>query len=132
MDELIKVFQHLNKLLQLLLGLLIVLIKKIINQFIIKFYRSNNINGKGVFWSNDSADLTHRITSTTELNYTKILNGVLTKSIRIIGWCETDSNFNARFNCTKRSYIYIFPRANINLNVLIIKFFFILKIFNIF
>lgn len=48
-----------------------------------------------------------------------MLNGVLPKSIRVLAWCGTDRDFNARFNCTQRVYTYIFPRANIDFMVIL-------------
>jgi tRNA pseudouridine38/39 synthase len=53
----------------------------------------------------------------TELDYPKILNGVLPSSIRILGWCPVSSQFSARFSCSKRTYRYYFPhRSNLDLS----------------
>lgn len=54
----------------------------------------------------------------TELEYPKILNGVLPSSIRILGWCPVSSQFSARlrFSCSNRTYRYYFPhRSNLDL-----------------
>ena len=53
----------------------------------------------------------------TELDYPKILNGVLPSSIRILGWCPVSSQFSARFSCSNRTYRYYFPhRSNLDLD----------------
>jgi tRNA pseudouridine38/39 synthase len=53
----------------------------------------------------------------TELDYPKILNGVLPSSIRILGWCPVSSQFSARFSCSNRTYRYYFPhRTNLDLS----------------
>ncbi|CAD5220064.1 unnamed protein product [Bursaphelenchus okinawaensis] len=76
--------------------------------------RSTDVNGKHVFWSEDS-DQSKRIKSTSEIDYVKILNAVLPYSIRILGWAPCDRDFNARFNCTERVYNYIFPKNNFDI-----------------
>ena len=57
--------------------------------------------------------LTERIM--TEHDYTRILNGLLPSSIRILGWCPVSTKFNARFSTTNRTYRYFFVRRNMNL-----------------
>lgn len=53
----------------------------------------------------------------TELDYPKILNGVLPSSIRILGWCPVSPQFSARFSCSNRTYRYYFPhRSNLDLD----------------
>jgi tRNA pseudouridine38/39 synthase len=53
----------------------------------------------------------------SELDYPKILNGVLPSSIRILGWCPVSSQFSARFSCSNRTYRYYFPhRTNLDLS----------------
>ncbi|CAI5443417.1 unnamed protein product [Caenorhabditis angaria] len=46
-----------------------------------------------------------------ELNYIKMLNGVLPKTIRVFRWAPVGKDFNARFQCTRRSYKYAYPKA---------------------
>ncbi|KAI7729810.1 hypothetical protein M8C21_003806 [Ambrosia artemisiifolia] len=53
-----------------------------------------------------------------ELDYVKILNGVLPDDIRVIGWCPAPVNFSARFSCLSREYIYFFWRENLNILVM--------------
>ncbi|XP_076940994.1 uncharacterized protein LOC143610386 [Bidens hawaiensis] len=50
-----------------------------------------------------------------ELDYVKILNGVLPDDIRVIGWCYVPFNFSARFSCLSREYRYFFWRENLNI-----------------
>ncbi|KAI3820029.1 hypothetical protein L1987_13885 [Smallanthus sonchifolius] len=50
-----------------------------------------------------------------ELDYVRILNGVLPDDIRVIGWCHAPVNFSARFSCLSREYRYFFWRENLNI-----------------
>lgn len=52
-----------------------------------------------------------------ELPYCKILNGLLPSTIRVTAWSPVPANFSARFNCTKRTYKYWFPRGDLNIEV---------------
>ena len=45
-----------------------------------------------------------------EINYVKLLNGVLPEEIRAISWCPVDETFSSRFDCDSRSYRYYFPK----------------------
>lgn len=56
-----------------------------------------------------------------ELDYCGMLNRLLPPDIRVTGWCPIQPSISARFNCTKRLYKYFFPKANLDLNVIIIK-----------
>uniref|UniRef100_A0A1I7S3X8 tRNA pseudouridine synthase n=1 Tax=Bursaphelenchus xylophilus TaxID=6326 RepID=A0A1I7S3X8_BURXY len=71
--------------------------------------RSTDINGEGLYWKEESARMP-RIVSTKELDYVKILNAVLPASIRVLAWSPCLMDFNARFNCSKRYYTYVFPK----------------------
>ena len=51
------------------------------------------------------------------LNYTKMLNRVLPKEIRVIAWCPVNQNFSARFECIQRTYVYFFPKSNLDIDV---------------
>ena len=51
-------------------------------------------------------------TRTEEMDYLQILNGILPKEIRITDMAYVPVDFNARFNCTSRSYRYFFHRFN--------------------
>lgn len=44
-----------------------------------------------------------------------MLNGVLPKSIRVFAWAPVAPNFNARFDCNRRTYKYSFPKAGLDL-----------------
>uniref|UniRef100_A0A915EJL0 Pseudouridine synthase I TruA alpha/beta domain-containing protein n=1 Tax=Ditylenchus dipsaci TaxID=166011 RepID=A0A915EJL0_9BILA len=57
--------------------------------------RSTDTSADGVFWSMDSDPAT-RVHSSIEIPYVKLLNGNLPKSIRILAWCPTHRDFNAR------------------------------------
>ncbi|XP_024972274.1 tRNA pseudouridine(38/39) synthase [Cynara cardunculus var. scolymus] len=50
-----------------------------------------------------------------ELDYVRILNGVLPDDIRVIGWSPAPVNFSARFSCLSREYIYFFWREHLNI-----------------
>lgn len=50
-----------------------------------------------------------------EINYANILNKVLPKEIRVLGWAPVASNFSARYDCISRTYKYYFPRADLDL-----------------
>jgi tRNA pseudouridine38/39 synthase len=78
--------------------------------------RSTDITGDGVFWPDGSAEENLRIKSTNELRYDNILNNELPDTIRVIAWAPADINFIARFDCVSRSYVYIFPRARLNID----------------
>ncbi|EGD75420.1 hypothetical protein PTSG_06496 [Salpingoeca rosetta] len=49
-----------------------------------------------------------------ELDYTKILNGLLPPEIRVVDWGAVDTDFSARFSCNARHYKYFFHRANMD------------------
>lgn len=53
-----------------------------------------------------------------EIDYVRVLNGVLPKDIRIVGWCPVPSDFSARFSCLSREYKYFFWSDNLNLSVM--------------
>ncbi|KAI3733083.1 hypothetical protein L1987_64300 [Smallanthus sonchifolius] len=53
-----------------------------------------------------------------ELDYVRILNGVLPDDIRVIGWCHAPVNFSARFSCLSREYKYFFWRENLNISAM--------------
>jgi len=49
-----------------------------------------------------------------ELPYLQMLNAVLPQAIRVLAWCPVESNFNARFACTHRSYRYFFTKDDLD------------------
>ena len=62
--------------------------------------------------SGDSRD------SREEINYVSILNRVLPDHIKIIAWAPVRETFSSRFNCQSRSYSYIFPRGDLDLDAM--------------
>uniref|UniRef100_A0AC34RCD9 tRNA pseudouridine synthase n=1 Tax=Panagrolaimus sp. JU765 TaxID=591449 RepID=A0AC34RCD9_9BILA len=76
--------------------------------------RSTDINGQEVYWNDDDfAD--KRIATTVELQYDHILNQVLPADIRILAWSPAKPDFNARYDCSSRSYIYLFPKGRLSI-----------------
>ena len=53
--------------------------------------------------------------ATRELDYCKMLNGVLPPEIRALSWVGVTSDFSARFSCTSRTYRYFFVRRELDL-----------------
>lgn len=53
-----------------------------------------------------------------EIDYVKVLNRVLPKDIRIIGWCPVPLDFHARFSCLSREYKYFFWRENLDISAM--------------
>ncbi|GAB2236857.1 hypothetical protein Droror1_Dr00026739 [Drosera rotundifolia] len=53
-----------------------------------------------------------------EIDYVKILNNVLPKDIRILGWCPVPLDFHARFSCLSREYKYFFWRENLDISAM--------------
>ncbi|GMH98837.1 hypothetical protein TrST_g13138 [Triparma strigata] len=51
-----------------------------------------------------------------ELDYVKILNGVLPPSILVQSWSPVTPSFSSRFSCTSRTYRYFFISTNLNLS----------------
>ena len=56
-------------------------------------------------------------TTTTyrEMDYCHMLNKVLPKHIKAIGYTEVTSDFNARFSAKSRTYRYFFLQKNLNI-----------------
>ncbi|PVV02559.1 hypothetical protein BB560_002984 [Smittium megazygosporum] len=50
-----------------------------------------------------------------EMPYAKMLNRVLPESIRVLAWSPVENDFDARFSCKSRQYIYIFPKLNLDI-----------------
>ncbi|KAK6116101.1 hypothetical protein DH2020_008370 [Rehmannia glutinosa] len=50
-----------------------------------------------------------------EIDYVKILNRVLPRDIRVIGWSPAPTDFSARFSCLSREYKYFFWRESLNI-----------------
>ena len=50
-----------------------------------------------------------------ELDYVRMLNGVLPPEIRVLGWSPVPRAFDARFSCKSRTYRYFFPARNLDI-----------------
>uniref|UniRef100_A0A6V7QQN5 Pseudouridine synthase I TruA alpha/beta domain-containing protein n=1 Tax=Ananas comosus var. bracteatus TaxID=296719 RepID=A0A6V7QQN5_ANACO len=50
-----------------------------------------------------------------EIDYVRVLNRVLPKDIRVIGWCPVPADFHARFGCLSREYRYFFWKRNLDI-----------------
>lgn len=46
------------------------------------------------------------------------MNQILPQDIRILAWAPVDKEFNARFQCTSRSYVYLFPKGRLNVELM--------------
>lgn len=53
-----------------------------------------------------------------ELDYPRILNGLLPPCVRVLGWDPVPPEFHARFSCTRRSYKYYFVRRDLDLEAM--------------
>ncbi|KAH9691999.1 PseudoU synth 1 domain-containing protein [Citrus sinensis] len=53
-----------------------------------------------------------------EIDYVRVLNRVLPKDIRVMGWSPAPTDFSARFSCISRKYKYFFWRENLNLSAM--------------
>ncbi|PSS00025.1 TRNA pseudouridine(38/39) synthase [Actinidia chinensis var. chinensis] len=62
-----------------------------------------------------SAEFVAKEQNEGEIDYVRILNRVLPKDIRIMGWCPASTDFSARFSCLSREYKYFFWRGNLNI-----------------
>ena len=65
----------------------------------------------GVGFATDADCSTHE----QELDYVRMLNGVLPPTIRIISWQPVSPDFNARFSCAARTYRYFFHADQLDL-----------------
>lgn len=50
-----------------------------------------------------------------EIDYCGLMNKNLPESIRVLGWCETSSEFSARFSASYRMYRYFFTAKNLDI-----------------
>lgn len=53
-----------------------------------------------------------------EINYIDTLNRVLPDHIRAIAWTPVGPTFSARFDCQSRSYSYLFPKGDLNIEAM--------------
>ncbi|KAL6527233.1 hypothetical protein OROGR_016323 [Orobanche gracilis] len=87
-----------------------------VGQVISLFLRSNLKETAGI--SGYSGESFAEESYGREKDYVKILNRVLPKDIRVIGWSPAPTNFSARFSCLSREYKYFFWRENLNINAM--------------
>jgi len=73
--------------------------------------RSNLTEGLGIIKSMVET----KSTETCEIAYAQLLNRILPRDIRVLGWAPVDVDFSARFDCTKRTYTYFFPKGDLDL-----------------
>ncbi|KQK21488.1 tRNA pseudouridine(38/39) synthase isoform X1 [Brachypodium distachyon] len=50
----------------------------------------------------------------SEIDYVKVLNRMLPRDIRVIGWCPVAADFLARFSCLGREYKYLFWKGGLD------------------
>ncbi|KAL6878394.1 hypothetical protein ACP4OV_012564 [Aristida adscensionis] len=50
-----------------------------------------------------------------EIDYAKVLNRILPRDIRVIGWCPVPADFHARFTCLGREYKYLFWKGSLDI-----------------
>ncbi|MFH4976656.1 hypothetical protein AB6A40_003365 [Gnathostoma spinigerum] len=77
--------------------------------------RSTDPDSPEIFWSEESCPKSRISGPRSELQYIKILNAVLPKSVRVLAWASVPQDFSARFSCKERVYKYCFPRAGLNI-----------------
>ncbi|XP_075034821.1 tRNA pseudouridine(38/39) synthase [Mixophyes fleayi] len=65
-----------------------------------------------------SLDLRTAAEGKPELRYTQMLNRVLPADIRVLCWAVVPSSFSARFSCRSRTYRYLFPRAQLDVEAM--------------
>lgn len=79
--------------------------------------RTNLISGKGVITPDYYEEQNDRQSDSDrqEINYTLVLNNVLPQDIRVICWSPVRPQFSARFDCKSRTYKYVFPKADLDI-----------------
>lgn len=78
----------------------------------------SDTNNVGLFTPHNysqTSDEGERAHSLVELNYVDMLNRVLPEEVKVIAWAPVDKEFSSRFNCKSRSYSYIFPKGDLDL-----------------
>ncbi|XP_057964108.1 uncharacterized protein LOC131155175 isoform X2 [Malania oleifera] len=85
-----------------------------VGQVIALFLRSNLKEADTITSNGSSGKIVSEEQYEDEVDYVRVLNRVLPKDIRVMGWCPAPIGFNARFSCLIREYKYIFWRENLN------------------
>ncbi|XP_068100237.1 tRNA pseudouridine(38/39) synthase [Hyperolius riggenbachi] len=65
-----------------------------------------------------SLDLRSAAEGKPEVRYAQMLNRVLPPDIRVLAWAAVPSSFSARFSCRSRTYRYLFPRAQLDIEAM--------------
>ncbi|KAM4698726.1 LOW QUALITY PROTEIN: tRNA pseudouridine(38/39) synthase [Rhinophrynus dorsalis] len=65
-----------------------------------------------------SLDLRCSAVGKPEIQYIQILNRVLPPDIRVLSWAVVPPSFSARFSCRSRTYRYLFPRAQLDVEAM--------------
>ncbi|KAJ3700036.1 hypothetical protein LUZ61_003741 [Rhynchospora tenuis] len=63
----------------------------------------------------DNAGNTSTTESKQEIDHVRVLNRVLPRDIRVIGWSPVPTDFNARFSCLSREYKYMFWKGSFDI-----------------
>ena len=64
----------------------------------------------------DGAPCRHGNGNVEEFNYPALLNRVLPPDIKVLAWAPVDLEFSARFSCRSRTYWYLFPRSDLDID----------------
>ncbi|KAG1334491.1 tRNA pseudouridine(38/39) synthase [Cocos nucifera] len=78
---------------------------------VVSLYLRSNLKGIGA--NNKHEEPTSE--EKCEIDYVKVLNKVLPKDIRVLGWCPVSTDFHARFSCLSREYRYLFWKGNLDI-----------------
>jgi tRNA pseudouridine38/39 synthase len=88
-----------------------------LGQVMALYVRSNVTKGIGIIPKDDFIENPEK-KEEMELDYIKMLNGVLPEDIRILGWCPVSTRFDARFSCMFRKYKYYFIKEDMDLELM--------------
>nr|DBA18844.1 TPA: hypothetical protein GDO54_014740 [Pyxicephalus adspersus] len=65
-----------------------------------------------------SLDLRSAVEGKPAVRYAQMLNRVLPADIRVLSWAVVPSTFSARFSCRSRTYRYLFPCAQLDVEAM--------------
>ncbi|KAL3317474.1 tRNA pseudouridine synthase 3 [Cichlidogyrus casuarinus] len=75
---------------------------------------SNLISGKGILEDSGENVGERSNIPVEEIDYAFILNKILPRDIRVLGWSPVAQEFDARHSCKGRAYRYFFPRDTLD------------------
>ncbi|XP_010916997.1 uncharacterized protein [Elaeis guineensis] len=81
------------------------------NGQVISLYLRSNLKGIGANSKKEESTSEEKC----EIDYVKVLNKVLPKDIRVLGWCPVSTDFHARFSCLSREYRYLFWKGTLDI-----------------